>query len=100
MRVGPTTRPSEILFSVLLPSRQCVEDITFGEEKFSLGNTAPYSLMISLILASRSGKANRLGCSSSLSSSSSAVFSSSPERVLSTGLVWSVCRELFGGFPH
>ena len=40
--------------------RVCVKKdvLAFGEEKFSLGNTAPYSLITCRIWVSRSGKVN------------------------------------------
>jgi len=63
-----------------------VEGSTFGEEKFSFGKTAPYSLTHSLIFASRSGNANNRTPSPSSSSPVSASASSSSESVLSAGL--------------
>ncbi len=54
---------------------------TLGDEKLSLGNTAPYSVTASLICASSSGNENFLR-----SSSSPSLDSSSSESVLSAGL--------------
>jgi len=59
---------------------------TLGEEKFSFGKTAPYSLTHSLIFASRSGNAKDRTPSPSSSSPVSASASSSSESVLSAGL--------------
>lgn len=62
----------------------CVCRLTLGDEKLSLGKTAPYSFMHSRIFMSSSGNAKcRLGLDSSSSESSSLSLSpSSSEMVL------------------
>ena len=58
---------------------------TRGDEKFSLGNTAPYRATASRICVSNSGNAN-VRCSSSSESLAYPLPSSSSDRVLSAGL--------------
>lgn len=81
---------------------------TRGDEKLSLGKTAPYCATAARICASSSGNAN-LRCASSSESLSYPLPSSESDRVLSAGLrtisgvVWGSWEEderVFGALGH
>jgi hypothetical protein len=89
MGVESKTRPGNDVCAVIAYDKVhwCMR--TFGDEKLSLGKTAPYSCMHSRILVSSSGNEKHVTTVSSASSSSESFTSlslSSSESVLSAGL--------------